>query len=381
MRSDLPFCDMPLVDHHCHSWLRDWQTQDAVAFRSCFTESSSARVARDHVCSSLPYRRALTQLGGLLECPPTEESILEIRRSMPAQTYLERLFSGAGIGVMFLDDGFPPAEDALSRQEIARLTGIRTERVIRLETLVERLTLECETFGEVVDRFDMEVGDIRRSQAAGLKSIAAYRSGLRVGPVSGDVAEAEWRHLRERVEGNPPVRLDGKPLVDFFALRGLMHASRQGIPFQIHCGYGDADLDLREANPLHLRPVLEDEVFRGASIILLHGAYPFTAEGAYLAAVYPHVYLDVSTALPPLGMAALTGMLSVAFSVTPAGKLLLSTDAACIPEHHVLGERAARLALRDALDQAVRGGDLRAAEVDEIAAWPLSRTARSIYTV
>src|SRR5262249_32340552 len=161
--------------------------------------------------------------------------------------------------------------------------------------------------------------------------IAAYRTGLRLEPVEVDEAARHWANYRATVERQGETRLAVKPLVDFFALRALGHAARQGAPMQVHTGYGDPDLDLPQAHPLHLRPVLEDPQYRGAKMVLLHAAYPYTGEGAYLAAVYPQVYLDISTSLPPLGSDVLLTVIRQALGIAPASKLLLCSDGARIP--------------------------------------------------
>lgn len=370
---------IPFVDHHCHPWLREWQRQDALAFRTCFSESPSQGLARDHLPWSLPYRRALRELASLLGCEPNEEAILGIRQSLSADAYLNKLFHRAGIRALFLDDGYPPPDEASTLGEIATATRLPVGRVLRVETLVQDQTAAVASFDELLSRFDDAVGNVTTTGALALKTIAAYRSGLRLAPVHEADAAAAWLPLREQAIHTGSVRIASKPVVDFFALRAIAHAARQGAPVQIHTGYGDPDLDLREANPLHLRPVLEEAAYRGANLVLLHGAYPYTREAAYLAAVYPQVYLDVSTSLPPLGATELIATLSQALAVAPASKLLLSSDAARIPEHHALGARAARGALARSLTALVVHGDIDTAEAASIAEWPLWRTSEVVY--
>jgi hypothetical protein len=57
----------------------------------------------------------------------------------------------------------------------------------------------------------------------------------------------------------------------------------------ISCRFGDKDLQLELANPLHLRAVLEHSTFAQCRVVLLHGSYPFMREASYLAGVYPQV--------------------------------------------------------------------------------------------
>ena len=72
-----------------------------------------------------------------------------------------------------------------------------------------------------------------------------------------------------------------------------------GLPIQFHTGFGDTDLMLHRANPLLLTQFIRAVPPR-VPIMLLH-CYPYHREAAYLAAAYPHVYLDVGLALTHVG--------------------------------------------------------------------------------
>ena len=100
-------------------------------------------------------------------------------------------------------------------------------------------------------------------------------------------------------------RVQEQALVDFLLLRALPVARRDGLPVQLHAGYGDRDLDLRLVNPLHLRGMLSSDEAEGVHFVVLHAAWPYVREGAFLTAVYSNVTLDVATCIPPLGHAAL----------------------------------------------------------------------------
>src|SRR4029078_9917001 len=71
----------------------------------------------------------------------------------------------------------------------------------------------------------------------------------------------------------------------------------QELPVQFHVAFGDDDADLRSANPLQLRGLLTDPLFRRVPFVLLH-CYPYVREAGYLAALYAHVFIDVSLAVP-----------------------------------------------------------------------------------
>jgi uncharacterized protein len=98
---------------------------------------------------------------------------------------------------------------------------------------------------------------------------------------------------------------------------------------------------------LHLRPFLE----RGfdAPLVLLHASYPYTREAAYLASVYPNVYVDLSLVSPLLAGPALTRALEDLLGQAPVTRLLYGSDAWGIPDWLWLAARSTRQALADAL--------------------------------
>ena len=133
------------------------------------------------------------------------------------------------------------------------------------------------------------------------------------------------------------MRVQEQALVDFLLLRALPVARRDDLPVQLHAGYGDRDLDLRLVNPLHLRGMLSSEEAAGVHFVVLHAAWPYVREGAFLTAVYSNVTLDVATCIPPLGHAALLEAWRCALAVGAINRLQASSDAAGLPEQIALG--------------------------------------------
>src|SRR5262249_10882932 len=196
------------------------------------------------------------------------------------------------------------------------------------------------------------------------------------GPVAQARASFDALH-RQALAG--PVRLADKVLIDFLLTAALEVAARHGLPVQLHTGLGDPDLDLRLANPLHPRPLLEDRRLRAAPVVLLHASYPYTRETGYLASVYPHVYLDTGLAVPFLSVAGMRQAVATLLELAPAGKVLYSSDAHFIPELYYLAAKWGRQVLGEALDGAVRDGDLTAGEAEAVAGGVLRDNARRLY--
>jgi predicted TIM-barrel fold metal-dependent hydrolase len=249
--------------------------------------------------------------------------------------------------------------------------------ILRLETLAQELIAAHETFDEVVDAFVAAVARARADGYVALKSIAAYRTGLAIGTPARDEASAAFTPLKEAAQRHGRVRLASKPLVDYLLWRAAAQADGQGLPLQFHTGFGDSDADLRLANPLHLRAFIEAT---RTPLVLLHAGWPFYREAAHLAALYPHVWLDVSLAIP-FATAGIPTMLEDVLGMAPFSKVLFATDAFTMPEVYWLAARWGRWGLARVLQQFVADGFLSAAEAWRAAEAMLGENARRLYSL
>ena len=206
------------------------------------------------------------------------------------------------------------------------------EVVTALDTSEETL----ETAKGFADAVRQELAK-RTEHAVGVKSIAAYRTGLDLAgdrPADAEVTAAAWRFLRA------PGRLADQTLQRFL----IWCANDLGKPIQFHVGYGDSDVDLHRCNPLLLTPLLRN---LSVPVMLLHN-YPYHREAGYLAQVFPQVYVDAGLATQGLGHRA-PALLAEALELTPYGKFLYSSDAFGLPELYYLGAALFRRALDEFL--------------------------------
>jgi hypothetical protein len=209
------------------------------------------------------------------------------------------------------------------------------------------------------------------------KSIAAYRSGLRINPLVS--AQESEDALHENLRLGSPVRVSQKALVDFIFIRALEVATQRGIPMQIHTGFGDKDLQLELANPLHLRAVLEHSTFAQSRVVLLHGSYPFMREASYLAGVYPQVHLDFGLVVPKLSVRGMRCAVSDLLDLAPVNKIMFSTEGYAIPETFYLGAKWSREILARVLIEAFDNGDMLLEEALAAADGILGRNALEFY--
>jgi predicted TIM-barrel fold metal-dependent hydrolase len=368
---------IPVVDNHCHPVLLN-QTMDTLRFRRFFTESYDPVFAEQHIQHTVYYLWMLRQMASFYGCANTEDTILAIRNKLDSISLTERLFRAANIDTLVLDTGFPPPEECLSPEQMGQSGHCRAVKLLRLEVLMQQLVVEYNDFDELVARFAMELSDIRGRGYVGLKSIVAYRSGLKIIEHSKDEAAASFDEARQAIRSNK-LRITQKPLIDYLLHIAFHHAAEQSLPIQFHTGYGDSDTDMRLGNPLHLRDLLERGDLHAMKVVLLHESYPYTQLGAYLAAIYPHVYFDLSYTIPFVDRLDMLAFTRQALSVAPASKLMYSSDGTNMPEMHWAAAIRGRSVIGQVLSEMIEADEIDEQQGYHLAQFILRDTAYAVY--
>jgi uncharacterized protein len=334
--------EVALVDHHAHGIVATPATLDE--FRGLFSESEDPR-QWPHVATGLTYLRAMTALGALFECEPTEDAVYAHRRATPHDEYAATLLRATGTEWLLIDDGFPGPGQGEDWRRMGDLAACRSAPVMRIERVGEEGIARGLGLADLREHVRAEVASARDRGWVGLKTVAAYRSGLDIGPPAGAGADAAARALAAR-----PVRLEDRVLLECL-LHDALESNEAGgapLPVQVHSGFGDADLFLPRADPTLLGPLVER--YADTPFVLLH-CYPFVRQAGWLAHVYGNVYIDVSLTIPHVWRAA--EIVREALELAPVSKLLYASDAARTPELYYLAARGWRDALAEVLGEAL----------------------------
>jgi predicted TIM-barrel fold metal-dependent hydrolase len=357
--------DVALVDHHCHGVARGALTR--VELEGFLTESDRPPPERCSAFDSLlgvAVRRWCAPVLGL-EAGADPDAYVHRRTEVGAEEANRRLLAAARLDALLVDTGLD-GDRLLGREELGRLSGGRTYEVVRLESIAEEVAAAGAGAGDFATAFAEELHR-RAAEAVAVKSVVAYRYGLDFDPRAPSPAEVV------RAADGWLARGGGR-LSDPVLLRHLLWEGRAtGLPLQLHTGFGDPDLDLHRCDPALLTGFVRACGSTGPPIMLLH-CYPYHRQAAYLANVFPQVYLDVGLAVPHVGHRA-AAVLAEALELAPFHKLLFSSDAYGLAELYLLAATAFRAALTEILEAL----GLPAAERPRIATLIGSGNATRVY--
>ncbi|MFD1211323.1 amidohydrolase family protein [Arthrobacter sp. GCM10027362] len=365
---------LELTDHHCHGVAAS--DLDRAGFEALATESNWPAPPGTSMFDSQLGFAIRRWCAPLLDLEPHAgpEDYLARRLQLGAGAVNRSLLSAAGIGTFLVDTGYR-AEELTSPAQTAALAGGAAREIVRLEHVAEQVAAKGTTppsfsadFAEALTR---AAGD-----AAGLKSIAAYRCGLDFDPSPPTAREVELaaaRWLGRLEAGGATPRIEDPVL-----LRNLLWTGLQlGRPIQFHTGYGDADVDLHRCNPLHLTGWLRATRGTGVPVMLLH-CYPYHREAGYLAQVFPQVYVDVGLAVNHTGSRS-PAVIAESLELTPFHKALFSTDAVGLAELHYLGAALFRRGFGGAAARWIDAGEWSMADAERVAALVGYRNAARVY--
>lgn len=349
------------LDQHAHN-VRKAASQ--LPLEAAFTEATDPRVWEHDAPHTLFLRRSVNQLAALYDCEPELASLKSVieQRSLMERTSL--CLQRSNLKALLLDDGLTPdhIEPWTWHEQF-----VPTKRLLRIEFLAESLLKEHSDFEDFDQAYRHQLSQ-PAAGVVGLKTIVAYRGGLTVASSNRLAARAEFQAGAQR--------LTRSPFYSYILHTALEIASELQLPVQFHTGFGDPDLSLEKANPLLLRPLIEEY---SCPFVLLHAGYPYCRETGFLSSVYHHVWADFGLALPFLSSRGMQDCLHALLELAPLNKVMYSSDASLIPELYYLGAINSRRVLSQVLTELCAHGDLSNKQALEAAHWLLRENAERLY--
>ncbi len=390
--SRVDLSDAEIVDNHCHGMVVDEMLKSEPAtFEARLTLTGQAYLTSNQNdpavwrsiealvegnAYSLISRRWLCEF---LRCAEDGARLAQARdrvlRADPV-AYTRRLLADQKIVELVADEGYTymPVGGA----DLERLVAIPVHRVARIESFIDDLIrqdlADLDAFADALQQqLDEAAADPR---TIALKSVIAYRTGLDVTePAKSEAASA---FQRWRAAGWADSRADSKPVRDYLLHLAMPIIERHNIALHIHCGDGDPDVVFEHSRPQDLYSFLRR--YDRRPIVLMHAGHPWSEEAAYIAAILPHVYIDLSVLIPWASL-DIESYLARLIGMMPSSKLLYSSDQVYEPELFWLPARFARRALERALGAAIEADYLTAAQAQSIGRGILALNTRRVHAL
>src|SRR5699024_2728131 len=143
--------------------------------------------------------------------------------------YVYKIFRDNNYAQLFVDTGFHPRQN-IDLDEMSNITGTKVFPVLRIEKLAEDIKMDSSSFSEWWERILENVKNARKNGYIGAKSIIAYRSGLKIEPVSLKDAKQAFQSWGKK-------RLENDVLLNFLIWEIAPILAEHNLPLQFHVGY------------------------------------------------------------------------------------------------------------------------------------------------
>lgn len=386
---------LPVIDAHCHSYLESPKVlspDDFARYASILSAQpeflngkfvpsedqlrvSRARLARMYR-EQVFFNYMVQLLSRFFKCRADVEAVAEARnaRAGDFDNYVRQLFEDAQIRGLVMDGGYPP----LSGDEVKRFPA-KVVRVFRLETFIKDLLASHDSFETFYSAYESGIREAIRHQGyVGLKTIIAYRTGLKILPAELTAAKKDFLDVKE---GRAKLAWYGpevKELRDFLTIRAIELSIDLDVPMQVHTGVGDYDILLDKCDPSLLYDLLKDEKLRHASVVLVHSGFPNNQAAAYMASVLPNVFLDFSLTIPFLNPTSHERLMEI-LQIAPASKIMYGSDGFNLPELFWLSVKVAKRGLEKCFASFLEDGVFAENELKQIASRILFENANELY--
>ncbi len=260
---------VPFVDGHMHPPLRV-RPQTVEEYRWPWFEGLPSEWAAGRPSSCRTAGRS-GEFADELGCPADERSVVAATRDLDPPTWLATVCERSHTTGLVARHGISAA-----RREPAARADPRQRRRGRAAPAARGvagdLIAEGLGFADLLERYDAAVEGARDAGYAGLKSIAAYRSGLAI---------RRWRRRRPRRRSRASARRrrarcrNRRSSTSCCCARSRSRAATTSRAAAR--GLRRSRSRPRPVNPLHLRGLLSSDEAEGVHFVVLHAAWPSCA--------------------------------------------------------------------------------------------------------
>ena len=388
---------LSVVDAHCHSYLDSPKVMngDELAryanilsappsflegkFNPSHDQLERSKTRLSEMDHEQPFSNLMIRwLSDFLHCDANWNAVANARskRANDFDEYVRELFSDADLRGLVMDGGYPPlTEDNLTRFPAAVV------KIFRLETFIKELMSKHVSFEDFNAAYESGIRDAVKAEGfAGLKTIIAYRTGLRIRRVEENEAKRDFLAAKQ---GQAELAWFGprvKALRDYLMVRALELSIDLNVPVQIHTGVGDYDILLDQCDPGLLYDLLKDDEIRHATVVLVHSGFPNNQNAAFMASVLPNVFLDFSLTIPFLNPISNHRLMEI-LEIAPSSKIMYGSDGFGIPEVFWFSARLGKRVLEKCLTRFAEEKVFDENELVQKAARIISENASELYRV
>jgi len=393
----LDFSKLPIVDAHCHSYFsspkimngNDFARYSNILaappsfldgeFKPALDQLQRSKSRLSAMDEEQPYSNLMVRwLSEFFHCKADRETVANARsaRAHDFDVYVRELFHNVRLSGLVMDGAYPP----LSAEDMKHFPA-KVVKIFRLEPLINELLAKHDSFEEFCSGFDSGIRKAVKSQGfVGLKTIIAYRTGLKIRRVEEKTAKSDFQVARqghaEQAWFGPRVKM----LRDFLIVRALELSIDLDVPMQIHTGVGDYEILLDQCDPGLLFDLLTDDKIRHATVVLVHSGFPNNQNAAYMASVLPNVFLDFSLTIPFLNPVSHQRLMEI-LEIAPSSKVMYGSDGFGVPEIFWLSAKLGKRVLEKCFTEFLEAKVFDEDEVNEKAVRILSENAMELYRV
>jgi len=381
------FNDLPFIDHHCHPYdSRKAILEPEFLAREFFhgmgdipdLNLPKARMwgATDELRYHFPHmgvvRTMVCQLSKVFDCPPDLDAVAQERNRLTSDNfaaYAQLLYKDAGIVGTVIDTDLPINDPLLD------LMPGRKLRLFQFDPPLQHLVQKVESYQELIKNFqNILEHSVKEDGFVGVKVHLAEEVGFGVLPVWEDEAVSVFAKAKVGDAGAY------KKLYTAVFTATLLQCQEMDVPVHLHSGFtgGMWNGPIHDADPFLLAPFLKHTEFLKTKIVLLHAGFPWTKQAGQMAHGFPHVWVDMGQ-MTPWASLRIAECYREVMAWAPLSKIVVGSGGHGTPEIAWLAAKTAKIALAEALEDAVRHKLITKSDAETAAKMILHDNAARLY--